>query len=185
MSELPSPVVTSAPPGNAAEPLPLGKWLEGDHGRLDELWDRAMALWSVDQGQAVPLFHHFEEGLMRHMQVEEGMLFPFFEQRGREPEHHLVVLLCSEHEEIRGALKSFISEVDRRTKDLGGAETQLRNALWAHNTREEGLLYPWFDQGVSEGEGRELSTTVRSVLGNVDSMAPPPVTDGGPPTTPK
>lgn len=158
MSEKPQ---TPAPP-----PLPpehskdgLGSSLELDHGRLDELWDRATEVWPSDRTGAVALFKEFHSGLLRHIQVEEENLFPFYETRNPTPARHLTDLLREEHSEIRGSLERLMALVHAQEGSLEGSMTVLRNVLWTHNTREEGMLYPWFDEADDESAlrlGREV-----------------------------
>ncbi|EQD45745.1 hypothetical protein B1B_12922, partial [mine drainage metagenome] len=73
-------------------------------------------------------------------------------------------LLREEHEQIRTELEALLCKVEARSPDLEPEDTRLRNVLWAHNTREEGLLYPWFDEGVTEGEGSDVSRKIRDLL---------------------
>lgn len=157
-----SPEVHRTPGLGPAEGL--GHWMEADHDRLDELWDRAAARWTTDREAARHDYHDFRDGLLRHIDVEEELLFPYFEERGGLPERHLTELLRSEHKEIRAALAALIVRVDSAAEASEGALTELRNVLWAHNTREEGLLYPWYDGPGSGAEVEALGERVRSRL---------------------
>ncbi len=148
---------------------PLGRRMESDHERLDELWDTGLAKWSSERPQATVLLREFRDGLLRHIQVEEDLLFPYFEARGGPGERPLVGLLLDEHKEIRAMLQRFMEQVERGTPSLEDAGTALRNVLWAHNTREEGLLYPWFNDGLDVGTGAELDFQVRAEIGSGDS----------------
>lgn len=149
----------------------LGAELEQDHARLDELWDRAERAWGTDRDGAALLYHQFADGLIRHIGAEEELLFPFFELHGGAPDRSMVELLRDEHEEIRESLMELLAAVDVGLHELGSPATALRNALWAHNAREEGLLYPWFDPRVTEGEGRDLANRMRE---RIRPDGPPP-----------
>ena len=142
----------------------LGDLMEADHARLDELWDRATSAWKGEPDRSAALFREFSVGLLRHIQVEEDLLFPFYAERGEPAERQLVQFLVEEHGEIRSALAALLRKVDGRADDVGDEETVLRNVLWAHNTREEGLLYPWFNVERSTGAARLLAEEIRTRL---------------------
>ncbi|MGI0140386.1 MAG: hemerythrin domain-containing protein [Thermoplasmata archaeon] len=148
----------------------LGEWMEHDHSRLDGLWERAEQAGVRDRAGAASLYHQFADGLIRHIAAEEELLFPFFERYSGPHEPGLIDLLRREHEEIRESLAQLLDAVDLGRTDLGFAATALRNALWAHNAREEGLLYPWFDPAITDGSGRDLATQMRE---RIDSNTPP------------
>lgn len=142
----------------------LGKWMEADHERLDGLWDEAMASWPKDPARSREILIQFRDGLLRHIQVEEDLLFPFFEARGSSADHHLIEFLRDEHTQLRAALQSTEEQLGVDTADPEEATVVLRNVLWAHNTREEGALYPWFNSGTEDPEFRVLSEKIRSAL---------------------
>lgn len=141
--------VSETPPDpllpNRSPPGQLGAFLEHDHDRLDDLWDRATSTWPSDQVAARQLSEEFRVGLLRHIRAEEEVLFPFYNARSAPSVHHLTDLLHAEHREIMAALARLMAVVNGGAQDLEEAETVLGNVLWAHNTREEGLLYPWFN----------------------------------------
>ena len=120
----------------------MGKWIEFDHERLGELWDSGLARWGSDRPQTAVLLREFRDGLVHHIKAEEDLVFPYFETHGGSGHRQLLELLLDEHREIRSALERFRDEVERGTPSLEDAGGVLRNVLWAHNTREEGLLYP-------------------------------------------
>jgi regulator of cell morphogenesis and NO signaling len=152
-------------PGDAQESTsPLGKRMEQDHGRLDDLWEQAKQSWPEDRVGATSLFQAFRTGLLRHIQAEEELLFPFFEGRSEPSAKHMTDLLREEHEQIRAELDALLKKVESGRPDLEPEDTRLRNVLWAHNTREEGLLYPWFNEGMSEGDECELSKKICALL---------------------
>jgi regulator of cell morphogenesis and NO signaling len=150
--------------GQGPETSPLGNWMEADHERLDALWEEARRSWPQDLARARDRFRAFREGLLRHIEAEETLLFPFYEVHGTVSTHHLTDFLREEHAQIRSALQKLAGAFEEGSHDVEGPETILRNVLWAHNTREEGLLYPWFDHSITEGEGHELSERIRAML---------------------
>lgn len=142
----------------------LGAWLEQDHERLDELWDQAARSRSTDPERASALYHQFAEGLLRHIDAEETLLFPFCESHDLVPDPSLTQVLRDEHEEIRTSLTALLRMIDDPKSGLEGVTQVLRNVLWAHNTREEGLLYPWLGTNTTEGEGLVLADRIRELI---------------------
>ncbi|MHB1866212.1 MAG: hemerythrin domain-containing protein [Thermoplasmata archaeon] len=143
---------------------PLGQWMEQDHERMDALWDQAKQSWPTDREQATSLFRAFRVGLLRHIQAEEELLFPFFENREEASAKQMIDVLREDHVQIRDDLDALLRKVETGSPDLEPEDTRLRNALWAHNAREEGVLYPWFDERSSAGEGSDLSKKVRALI---------------------
>ncbi|MGI0052801.1 MAG: hemerythrin domain-containing protein, partial [Thermoplasmata archaeon] len=84
------------------------------------------------------------------------------EQYSEAREPGLMDLLRREHKEIRESLAQLLSAVDTGRSEMESPATALRNTLWAHNAREEGLLYPWFDAAISDGKGRDLEAQMRA-----------------------
>lgn len=152
------------PSDNAETRPPLGKWMEADHGRLDDLWERATQSWPHYRTGARILFLSFRDGLLRHVEAEEEFMFPFFEGHGEEAAHHLTDLLREEHDQIRAALNTLVKKVEAGSEDIGSEETALRNVLWAHNTREEGVLYPSFNDDPVNAENQALYDRVLALL---------------------
>jgi hypothetical protein len=115
---------------------PVTRHLAADHARLDGLLAR-----SVRDPAAVDLeaFGEFRAGLLRHIALEEKIVFPAVrEARGGEP-HPDWVRLRIDH----GALTSLL--VPSPTPDL---VAELRSILVPHNALEEGpgALYDGCDE---------------------------------------
>lgn len=144
--------------------LPLGAWMEADHIRLDALWERATELRGAAPAEALVLLREFAVGLRRHIDVEEAVLFPYYEARNPEPTARLTDVLREEHRRIRTALDTLLDRAAGAVTEYGVAEVTLRNVLWAHNAREEGLLYPWLNQpesGADQFDGRIHASLAR------------------------
>jgi hypothetical protein len=108
------------------EPGPVARHLAADHARLDALLARAVATpGALDRGG----FDAFRAGLLRHIAVEEKILFPALrEARGGEPHPHWVRLRVD-----HGAITSLL--VGTPTPAL---VEELRSILVPHDALEEG-----------------------------------------------
>ena len=142
----------------------LGEALEQDHRRLDGLWEMASPEWREDPERSRAHFRSFSQDLLTHIQAEEDVLFPFFEEHRGEGALHLTDLLREEHGRIRETLGILLGKVEEGAPDLDAESTAFQDALWAHNAREEGQLYPWFDAHATRGAAKEVSNEIISRL---------------------
>ncbi|MGI0054410.1 MAG: hemerythrin domain-containing protein [Thermoplasmata archaeon] len=138
--------------------------MEADHRRLDDLWDESVAVRLRDPVASVRLLHEFAVGLLRHIQAEEDLLFPFFERHGPDSAKRTNEIMREGHQRIRHGLDALLAKADAGDPELTDSETTLRNALWAHNALEERRLYPWFDKEMPPAEGSVLASMIRDRL---------------------
>jgi hypothetical protein len=105
---------------------PVHAYLAQDHDRLGRLLDGALANpESIDQAS----YDVFRAGLLRHIGLEEKLLFPPARRLGDASVQAMVARLHQEHALFAAML------VPTPTVEL---LTQLRGLLGAHNVREEG-----------------------------------------------
>jgi hypothetical protein len=105
---------------------PLTRYLAEDHARLDALLTRSVRR---DDGMDMDAFDDFRAGLLRHIAIEEKLVFPALrEARAGEP-HPDWMRLRIDH----GAITSLL--VPRPTPEL---VTEIRSILEPHNALEEG-----------------------------------------------
>lgn len=137
-------------------PRSITEVLERDHRRLDALLEEVEAL--ADAGSfpaAAERFAEFACGLDWHIDVEEHVLFPEFEERTgmtRGP----TTVMASEHYDIR----NFMSEVRRALERREGSDhtqalADLTELLAEHNAKEERMLYPMTDRAMGDDHARE------------------------------
>lgn len=131
----------------------VSDYLEFDHRRLDAMLPAVVErLQKREFGGAADQFAEFSCGLNRHIEAEEQVLFPAFEERTGIRTGPTVVMRA-EHVEIRKWMA--LVETSLRAQDDAGARdalTRLTAALSAHNMKEELVLYPMTDQAADEGE---------------------------------
>ncbi|HEY8492702.1 MAG TPA: hemerythrin domain-containing protein [Myxococcota bacterium] len=141
--------------------------LSADHRRLDDLLaDAKQALRAGEPARAVEPFTAFREGLERHIVVEEEQLFPVFEELTGIVNGPTGVMR-SEHAELRRLLAEIADGIARAAQDAAAASTgagdpshglaqplaSLTALLFAHNGKEERILYPATDRA-AEAAGR-------------------------------
>jgi iron-sulfur cluster repair protein YtfE (RIC family) len=126
-----------------------------DHRRLDGLFNQFQRLLAQEAASAGETFSRFMGGLERHIEWEEELLFPQFEQRSGMTGVGPTAVMRSEH-------RCFKILIDRMQDRLSagaspdGLDTQLLDALTVHNRREEKVLYAWMDGLLSEEEAGML-----------------------------
>ena len=127
-------------------PSSINEFLTADHRRLDDLLEQFQNCKATDPATARDLLAQFATRLYRHLQWEETLLFPVFEQKTGQT--GLTSTLRGEHEEIREHLEALTGDAGPSDSDY--EEKMLVEELGGHNAREEYAFYPEFDKLLSD-----------------------------------
>lgn len=128
-----------------------------DHKQCDGLFAEAESAVSTGEwSKAAELHGEFQSRMMRHMDIEEQVLFPAIEERAGGAIGPTQVMR-SEHEEMRNLLARMEQSIAARDGDdfLGLSETLLI-LMQQHNLKEEEVLYPMADQMLGAEAARVL-----------------------------
>lgn len=125
-------------------PESINEFLTDDHRRQDEILEQFQECKASDPVRARGLLAQFAAGLYRHLQWEETLLFPVFEQKTGQT--GLPNTLRGEHQEIREHLEVLIGETGVDESERAYEEKMLVEELGGHNAREEYAFYPEFDK---------------------------------------
>jgi iron-sulfur cluster repair protein YtfE (RIC family) len=117
-----------------------------DHDRLDQLLETYRRLKRADFARAKQAFREFKFGLQRHIIWEETVLFPLFEEKTGMRDRGPTAVMRAEHREIGRCLEALHDKVRRQDADSDPEEQALLQALFAHNQKEENVLYPAIDR---------------------------------------
>ena len=132
-------------------------YLAWDHDRLDEvLRSVSVAVRNGRFEEASARYDRFESGLLRHLRVEEELVFPVFEARSGMTSGPTDVMR-DEHRHVRQALQ--VMRRGLQGSDAGGYEDGLRffdSVLPDHNAKEEHILYPTLDRLLRPAERAAL-----------------------------
>jgi hemerythrin-like domain-containing protein len=113
--------------------------LTRDHRELDQLFDALLAALRADaRDDALRLWSAFDDGLWRHMALEENELLPLMKQH----DEREVAALLKEHQEIRAKLADLGVGIDLHeipVQTVSDFVEQLRR----HASREDALAYRW------------------------------------------
>ncbi|MBE7492589.1 MAG: hemerythrin domain-containing protein [Planctomycetes bacterium] len=140
-------------------------YLAWDHDRLDALLESSLDhARRQDWAGAQALAEDFEHGLNRHIEIEEGILFPAFERATGLFADGPTQVMRHEHVDIRQFVTGLVDAARRR--DYDGMErhrADLLGVLVPHNMKEESVLYPTTDRFHHEAELESL--VLRLMLG--------------------
>jgi uncharacterized protein (DUF2249 family)/hemerythrin superfamily protein len=146
----------------AVGPRSVNEYLGGDHRRLDQALADVMQFFDARNWRlARERFSEFTCGLNRHIDAEERVLFPRYEELDRANRGPTRVMRA-EHIAIRELMdeveSALLAEDDKRASQWLQA---LAGDLESHNVKEESVLYPAVDQGV--GSEDELDNLVKAM----------------------
>ena len=142
-------------------------YLQTDHRRLDGLIEacRATAV-AGDIGAAAGLFAEFRAGLLRHIKIEEEMVFPEFEAAtDLDPRSGPTGVMRFEHLEITRLLdliRDLFAGIEPSVTEFDRLRDRLMSLLREHNGKEERILYPMTDRMVPADRLRRLVERMRS-----------------------
>ena len=123
-----------------------------DHDRLDHLLETYRQLKRVDFARAKAAFKELKFGLQRHILWEENILFPLFEEKTGMRDGGPTLVMRAEHREIGKWLEALHDKVRAHDVESDREEEVLFETLFAHNHKEENVLYPAIDQLLSAEE---------------------------------
>ena len=92
----------------------------------------------------------FLRKIERHIEVEEELLFPAFEETTGMSTGPTETM-CMEHQQMRGMFAQMRAAIEAKDAKqyLGVAETLL-SLLQQHNMKEESMMYPMLDQALGK-----------------------------------
>jgi len=140
---------------------PITSYMSQDGTRLRALLAEVDRLLEDEQiERADHLFQDFYAGLLRHMQVEEDLLFPLFEQRAGvlgSP----IERLRGEHRELSDGLAKMhdaLAHLDARR--YARARLELGALLASHEAKEGRVFYPVIDRCLRADEAATLRARI-------------------------
>lgn len=129
----------------------MPEFMTQKHRDCDDVFTQAESAVAAENWRdAQALFKSFESELVIHLDAEETVLFPQFEEATgmtSGPTH----VMRMEHQQMRGLCQELLSALTDKNKDdfLGLSETLLV-LMQQHNMKEEMMLYPMAQQHISE-----------------------------------
>lgn len=134
----------------------ISEFMRKDHNRLDELFKRYNVFKNSDPIKAKEIFFEFKYGLQKHILWEEEILFPLFENKTGMSYIEPTFVLKIEHEKIKHYLAEMSIKLENSNNQTDDFENILNNILFAHNYKEENIIYSMIDDFVNAEELSEL-----------------------------
>lgn len=134
-------------------------WMQQDHVLIDGILERATA--AAQAGDLAALEREatlFLQRLERHIDMEENLLFPAFEERTGMTAAGPSAQMRAEHEQMQGIFLQMRAAV--AAKDAAGyrrASQALLEVLVPHNLKEEQMMYPMLDDTMGAEAGALLA----------------------------
>lgn len=125
----------------------ISSYLANDHSRCDALYLQAFTRVLERQWpQAERAFRDFERALVRHLAVEEDIVFHAFEQAIGSTSGPTSALR-GEHLQLRGIMYRLADAVlQRHSLDFFDHADTFGIVLHQHGMKEEGIFYPMLDR---------------------------------------
>lgn len=126
----------------------VGRYLAWDHDALAKiLRDFLRMVEDEERERAEHTFDEYRARLLRHMRIEEEVLFPMFEAHIAAPTRGPTFVMRLEHLEIARLLEDLGEDLATwRPQRLLRNLDELDQVLAAHDVREEEILSPWIDR---------------------------------------
>lgn len=139
-------------------------YLVCDHKRCDDLFARVETSVALKEWQqAENDFQLFDNALVRHIRVEESVLFPAFEKAIR-GSGAPIAMLRVEHQRVRAVIDRLYDALCRYDPVDFILHTETFTLLMQqHNMKEEDMLYPLLDR-ILGGRAAEIVSTMREKL---------------------
>jgi iron-sulfur cluster repair protein YtfE (RIC family) len=145
-----------------AEPVSVTELLSFDHRCLDAVLAEAKrCLFAGELRTAAARFASFRDGLEHHIAAEEEVLFPALEAAAGAAASGPLHVMRAEHAEILRLLEEVATGLERGTEASPAPPlASLTARLYAHNGKEERILYPMSDRVIAEADGDALAALV-------------------------
>jgi iron-sulfur cluster repair protein YtfE (RIC family) len=139
--------------------------MQQDHVVIDGVAERALAAAQARDGAGLARdAAEFLRRLRQHIEAEEKLLFPAFEQRTGMSAAGPSVQMRAEHEQMQPILAQMEAAV--AAQDGAGyqrASRALFDILTPHNLKEEQMMYPMLDEAVGP-DAQALLAQAREML---------------------
>jgi iron-sulfur cluster repair protein YtfE (RIC family) len=139
----------------------VSSFLDHDHARCDALYVQSVAfVIARDWERAAKRFSDFSDSLLRHMAMEESIVYPAFEEElgtATGPTQSM----RSEHLLLRGLLHRLSESIEQKNViEFSDHADTFRITMQQHNLKEEGILYPMVDRVLRRRHGELVSAMI-------------------------
>jgi len=136
------------------------------HDRIEEIFlVHQEALLDLDIPLAAASLRRFGEALRHHIQVEEDILLPIYQQAPPPPggatelfrgEHRKLCEFLDRFEQLLALMQDRPADLKRRILHLYDLQASFKNLMEHHDLREKNIFYPTLDAITSRREREAL-----------------------------
>ena len=127
-----------------------------DHDRLEDLFAQFRGLKSRDLPAATVVFRRFQRGLLKHLGLEDEIMFPMYEARAGTGGQQPLDRMHEEHRRIEELVAALNEKVGRQDLATEPEESKLESLLTRHHHGEEIVVYPLIDDTLSDADRERL-----------------------------
>ncbi len=136
----------------------ISTYMQHDHADIDGIAERASTAAAAGDGAAMARDGaRFLQRLEQHIEMEERILFPAFEERTGMREAGPSVQMREEHVQMRPVIDEMRAAVTAADNGAWQRASQaLLEILVPHNAKEEQMMYPMLDDAMGPDAGALL-----------------------------
>lgn len=142
----------------------INDYMMGDHRLCDSIFERAER--AAETGDFAALERESSDFLRRiaaHIEMEERLLFPAFEERTGMGAGGPTATMIEEHRTMEGLFEQMRDAVAaKNAAAYRGASAQVMEILLQHNQKEEQMMYPMLDSALGD-EAAALLADVKAM----------------------
>lgn len=140
---------------------------EGDHNKLNDLFNTYYNLKENNQAGAKKAFDKFAGTLHSHMLWEEKILFPMLEKKLGGYYLEVVGTIKEEHFQLLDYLKILHEKLQKGDKETENDEQNLMTTLLKHENKEEKILHPEIIKHFSEDEIKKALNLMNEIHSDI------------------
>jgi hemerythrin-like domain-containing protein len=148
----------------------LVEYFTADHRDCDERW--AEVEGAAQDGTTDGILHafaRFDRALRVHLDMEERVLFPAFEDATGMHGGGPTFVMRMEHDQMRGLLDQIAAALaSGATQEMLDQGDSLLMLIQQHNAKEEGMLYPMAQRALS-AQWKEIRAAIAPIHAGRDA----------------
>lgn len=135
--------------------MEITRYFAADHDRLDSILEACEKEMISGGSHALDYFLTFRNGLKKHIEWEEHILFPLFENKSNFFNMGPTQVMRFEHQKIINIMTQMEMILANKKSDPD-LFLDLKTILHTHNTKEENILYPSIDEKITQSETADI-----------------------------
>jgi len=140
----------------------ISRFLGREHKQLEKIFKEFQKGKKKDFTKARGYFIRFKCDLMRHMELEEEVLFAYYEKKSGKSKMGATSIMRQEHKRLRQIIHIIYDKILEEDFEIDEEEKELIFILESHHIKEEESLYPAIDIVTTEEEKKEIFSRLKN-----------------------